>query len=98
MNIDGTTFVLMDYGTLFKPDLAFVETPIGTTMEDVIDRLLAGEYEYMRGVFFIDKGRFIDASNAMARTLAGLPYDCLSKSARDFVNYCGLECVNEAAE
>ena len=95
--IDGTTFVLIDYGKHGATDLAFVETAVGTSFEDVLRDILSGQHEDIRGVYFVEGGKFIDASQSVAENLAKLPADMLSQSARDFIDYCGLE-VAEAAE
>ena len=91
MNIPLTTFVLIDYGTPFKPDVAFVETEIGTTIESVTERLLAGEFEHMRGVYYATGGRFVDGTDELAKALCELPVDMLSGSAKEFVEYCGMD-------
>ena len=95
--IDGTTFVLIDYGKHGATDLAFVETAVGTSFEDVLKDILSGQHEGIRGVYHVKGGNFIEATSAVAENLAKLPPDMLSQSARDFIDYCGFE-VAEAAE
>ena len=95
--IDGTTFVLIDYGKHGATDLAFVETAVGTTIENVMDDIRNGQHDNVCGVYFVKNGSFIDVTKTVAEWLAKLPADMLSQSARDFIDYCGLE-VAEAAE
>ena len=100
MNLPSTTFVLCDFGTEFQPDMAFVETPVGFTVEDAFKAILDGQYHSPRGVYRLTDGAWHDHSKIVAEQLCCLPDELLSKSAKDFINYCGMDWreYREAAE
>jgi hypothetical protein len=94
--IDGTTFVLIDYGTPSKPDLAFAETAIGTSFANVMTDIRDGKHENVRSIYTVFEGKFVDMTTNLAQALTRLPPDTLSQAARDFIDYFGLECVRAA--
>lgn len=98
MKMPLTTFVLVDFGTDFHPDLTFLETDLGMTSERLMQKICDGDFVApVRGVFYASNGSFIDATQEWAQQLSEMPADMISEVGREFVRHCGYD-IQQAAE